>query len=267
MAPWAPNGEKKKEVLLFTEWSYGVQADGTVKPRGRMGLPLGAGRLVNLYPNEPEVLVEVHGRDVDLWSARRDKDGKYAQLGGKPQVIGPDGGKLAWVQQVDIAGAKGFLAAYQGGINYYPISAFEPKSKEQGWEFSSGGVPAVAALMADLQGDPLVGRPAVFMARLDGFVNVLKLADGSVQGLLNVGEPILGLAILKGKGGKACLAVGTKFGVHLFDGDLKPIGSHKFSTPAAGFAGPGGKDKDRVYVVDVAGNVTVLTAKVFSPAK
>jgi hypothetical protein len=267
MAPWAPNGEKKKEVLLFTEWSYGVQADGTVKPRGRMGLPLGAGRLVNLYPNEPEVLVEVHGRDVDLWSARRDKDGKYAHLGGKPQVIGPDGGKLAWVQQVDIAGAKGFLAAYQGGINYYPISAFEPKSKEQGWEFSSGGVPAVAALMADLQGDPLVGRPAVFMARLDGFVNVLKLADGSVQGLLNVGEPILGLAILKGKGGKACLAVGTKFGVHLFDGDLKPIGSHKFSTPAAGFAGPGGKDKDRVYVVDVAGNVTVLTAKVFSPAK
>jgi hypothetical protein len=69
------------------------------------------------------------------------------------------------------------------------------------------------------------------------------------------------LAIVKGRDGKDCLAVGTKFGVHLFGGDLKPIGSHKFSTPAAGFAGPGGKDKDRVYVVDVAGNVTILTVK------
>jgi hypothetical protein len=258
MAPWAPNGEKKKEALLFTEWSYGVQADGTVKPRGRLGLPLGAGRLVNLYPNEPEVLVEVGGRDVDLWSARRDKDGKYTHLGSKPQVIGPDGGKLAWVGQVDLPDSRGFLAAAQNGINYYPIASFEPKSKVRGWEFSSGGVPAVAALMADLNGD---GVPKVFLARLDGFVNVLKLADGSVEGLLNVGEPILGLAILRGKDGKACLAVGTKFGVHLFGGDLKPIGSHEFSTPAAGFAGPGGKDKDRVYVVDVAGKVTILTVK------
>jgi hypothetical protein len=127
-------------------------------------------------------------------------------------------------------------------------------------------VPAVAGLLADLKGDPPVGVPQVFMARLDGFVNVLKLADGSEEGVLNAGEPILGLALLKGKDGKPCLAVGTKFGVHLFGGDpsgagLKEIGAHKLSTPAAGFAGPGGKDKNSVYVVDVAGNVTVLTIK------
>ena len=99
------------------------------------------------------------------------------------------------------------------------------------------------------------------MARLDGFVNVLKLADGSEAGCLNAGEPILGLAMLKGKDGKSCLAVGTKFGVTLFGGDLKKIGRHRLSAPAAGFAGPGGKDKNCVYVVDVAGNVTVLTVK------
>jgi hypothetical protein len=266
MAVWAPDGEKKKEALLFTEWSYGVQADGSVKPRGRVGLPLGAGRLVNLYPNEPEVLVEVGGRDVDLWSARRDKDGKYTRLGSKPQVAGPDGGELAWVQQVDLPGSKGFLAAAHNGVNFYPLATLQPNNRERGWEFSSGGVPAVAALLADVKGD---GVPQVFMARLDGFVNVLKVADGSAEGVLNAGEPILGLAVLKGKDGKNCLAVGTKFGVHLFapvgirrdGGDYKEIGSHRLSVPAAGFAGPGGKDKNSVYVVDVAGNVTILTIK------
>jgi hypothetical protein len=258
MAIWAPDGQKKKEALLFTEWSYGVEADGSVRQRGRVGLPLGAGRLVNMYPNEPEVLVEVGGRDVDLWSARRDKNGLYTRLGSKPQVAGPDGGELAWVQQVDVAGVKGFLAAAHNGVNFYPLATFQPNNHEKGWEFSSGGVPAVAALLADIKGE---GVPQVFMARLDGFVNVLKLADGSVQGVLNTGEPILGLAALKGKDGKPRLAVGTKFGVHLFGGDLKEIGNHKLPAPAAGFAGPGGKNKDCVYVVDVAGNVTVLTVK------
>jgi hypothetical protein len=71
MAVWAPDGEKKKEVLLFSEGSYRVLADGSVKSCGRAGQPLGWGRLVNLYPNEPEVLVEVGGRGVDLLSARR----------------------------------------------------------------------------------------------------------------------------------------------------------------------------------------------------
>jgi hypothetical protein len=124
-------------------------------------------------------------------------------------------------------------------------------------------VPAVAALLADIKGE---GVPQVFMARLDGFVNVLKLADGSAAGVLNAGEPILGLALLKGKDGKNCLAVGAKFSVHLYGADpsgagIKEIGSHKLPAPAAGFAGPGGKGKNSLYVVDVAGNVTVLTLK------
>jgi hypothetical protein len=264
MAIWAPDGATKKEVLLLSEGPYRVLADGSVKFIGApLGQPIGCGRLVNLYPNEPEVLATVQGRGVDLWSARRDKNGVFIHLGGKPQISGPDGGSLGWVQQVDVAGLKGVLAAAHNGVNYYPIASFDPKSKETGWEFGSGGVPAVAALLADIKGD---GVPQVFMARLDGFVNVLKLADGSVAGVLNAGEPILGLAVLKAKDGKNCLAVGTKFGVHLFGGDpsgagLKEIGSHKLSTPAAGFAGPGGKDKNSVYVVDMAGNVTVLTIK------
>ena len=114
----------------------------------------------------------------------------------------------------------------------------------------------MAALTADVAGS---GTPQVFMGRLDGFVNVLKLADGGELALINVGEPIVGMAAVKGKGGKTLLAVGTKFGVHLFGADFKLIGSHKLAAPAAGFAGPGGKDKDRVYVVDAAGNVIVLT--------
>jgi hypothetical protein len=264
MGIWAPQGATKKEVLLFSEGPYHVAADGSVKPVGAaMGQPLGFGRLVNLFPNEPEVLATVQGRGVDLWSTRRDKNGLYTHLGGKPQVSGPDGGQLAWVQQVDVAGLKGFLAAAHNGVNYYPIAAFEPNNKAQGWEFASGGMPAVAAVLADIKGD---GVPQVFMARLDGFVNVLKLADGSAAGVLNAGEPILGLAVLKGKDGKNCLAVGTRFGVHLFGADpsgagFKEIGAHRLSTPAAGFAGPGGKDKNSVYVVDMAGNVIVLTVK------
>jgi len=40
---------------------------------------------------------------------------------------------------------------------------------------------------------------------------------------------------------------------------LKLIGSQPM--PVAAFAGPGGKHNDRVYVVDAAGNVTVLALK------
>jgi len=46
--------------------------------------------------------------------------------------------------------------------------------------------------------------------------------------------------------------------VHLFGDDLKEIGCHVLPTVATAFAGPGGKQKDRAYVVDAAGKVTVL---------
>ncbi len=129
----------------------------------------------------------------------------------------------------------------------------------------------MAALVEDIDGD---GVPEVLLARKDGFVNILKLADGSSLGLLNLGEPILGMAMLKGRDGKPRLAVGTKFGVRLFvpagiRGDtadpagtgMKEVGRNVLPVPAIAFAGPGGKEKDRVFVVDAAGNVTVLTIK------
>jgi hypothetical protein len=122
----------------------------------------------------------------------------------------------------------------------------------------------VSALVEDVNGD---GVPEVLLGRTDGFVNVFKLSDGSLTGLVSTGQPIVGMAVLKGKDGKPCLAVGTKFGVHLFapsgvrrDGsDYKKIGSQDM--PVAAFAGPGGKNKDRVYVVGPDGNVTILVVK------
>ena len=83
----------------------------------------------------------------------------------------------------------------------------------------------------------------------------------TTRGLLSTGEPILGIAALKGKDGKPCLAVGTKFSVQLFGSDLKLIGKHKYGVPAAAFAGPGGKECDRVYVVGTDGKVTVLVLR------
>ena len=65
--------------------------------------------------------------------------------------------------------------------------------------------------------------------------------------------------MLKGKDGKPRLAVGTKMGVHLFGSDLKLIGSQPM--PVAAFAGPGGKTRDRTYIVNPAGQVTVLILK------
>jgi hypothetical protein len=83
--------------------------------------------------------------------------------------------------------------------------------------------------------------------------------------MLSVGEPILGMCMLTGRDGKPLLAVGTKFALHLFAGDptsggLKEIGAQKLRNPAAAFAGPGGKN-DRVYLIDSAGNVTVLAVR------
>jgi hypothetical protein len=108
--------------------------------------------------------------------------------------------------------------------------------------------------------------PEVLFARQDGFINVFRLADGFEIGRITVGEPIIGMTMLMGKDGKPRLAVGTKFSVYLFGTDpsgagLKKIGGLTLSAQAVAFAGPGGKQKDSVYVVDAAGKVTVLTLK------
>jgi hypothetical protein len=173
---------------------------------------------------------------------------------------------------VDRPVQKGFLAAIEGGMNYVPIAAYAkdspsvvssgPNGKEKGWSLDTGGVPIVAALAEDINGD---GVPEVFVARLDGFVNVLRLSDGASLGMLGTGQPILGMCMLTGKDGKAMLAVGTNFGVHLFGGDpatgsMKKVGEQKIPTAAA-FAGPGGKNKDRVYVIGPDGVVSVLVLK------
>jgi hypothetical protein len=124
-----------------------------------------------------------------------------------------------------------------------------------GWGFVAG-VPVTAALAQDIDGD---GLPEIFLGREDGFVNVLRLADGKSIGLLNAGQSILGIAALQSRDGKPLLAVGIKFGVHVFDSNLKEIGIYPI--PSVAFAGPGGKQKDRVFVVGPDGNVTVLVVR------
>ena len=56
------------------------------------------------------------------------------------------------------------------------------------------GVPNVAALMDKSAS----GQTRVFVARLDGFVNVFDL-DGKQVGLLNAEGPIVGMAMLKNR--------------------------------------------------------------------
>jgi len=73
---------------------------------------------------------------------------------------------------------------------------------------------------------------------------------------LKTGEPILALAVVRDRGDRPCLAVGTKLAVHLFGPDLKLGRRH--ALPAIAFAGPGGHKRDRVYVVDAAGKVKVI---------
>ncbi len=211
-----------------------------------------------MFPNDPEAMAGVYDRCV-LWSARKDANGEYIKIGNLP-MAGRGGTactrSFAWVQAVSAGPFKGLLTANDGGLNYFPVEAFAPNARSKGWGFDTGGTPVTAALAEDITGD---GIPEVFLARQDGFVNVFKLADGSSLGLLNTGEPILGMAILHAQDGKPCLAVGTRMGVHLFSNDLKPLG--RAAMPVTGFAGPGGKNKDRAYVVDAAGNVTVLIVK------
>ncbi len=266
MTVWAPDSEKAKEVLLLAEGPYRVLADGTVQHAasavGNSFGVLGCGRLTNLYPGEPEVMVFVRGRSVHLMSARRDENGSFIKLGWKPQVAGQDGGKLGWVQAIDWPEQKGFLTAYQGGVNFYPLDVFlnnphgpsPADANTTAWEFGTSGVPAVAALLEDLDGD---GAPELYLARLDGFINVLNLADGKERAKLSTGEPILGLCALRGRDGKLRLAVGTKFSVQLFGPDLRPAGRHPILSVA--FAGPGGPNRDRAFAIGGDGRVTVLT--------
>jgi hypothetical protein len=267
LTAWGPDGVKSKEALMWSEGCFRVLADGTAaKIDGLVSNDVnGAGRVPNLIPNDPEALVTIAcGNSVTLWSARRDGKGNHLKLGSRLMKVGAPPHGFSWIHPVNLAGFKGILAANQSGLNWLPIEAFQANSKVEGWGYDTGGVPVVAALAEDIDGD---GVPEIFLARVDGFINVLKLADRSQIGLLNVGHPILGMAMLKGKDGKPRLAVGTKFGVHLFapsgvrrDGsDLKLIGSQ--AMPVAAFAGPGGKGRDRAYVVDSAGNVTVLVIR------
>jgi len=265
LSPWGPDDPKQQEVILHSCGPFRVLADGSMKQIPKcMGFAQASARVINMYPGEREVLATVDSLGTRLWSPHRDAEGNYPQLGfvTVPGFDGGERGGFGFVRPIDVParsggpGFKGVVTAIPSGINAFPIGAFQTGSKEKGWSFSTGGVPAVAALAEDITGD---GVPEVFLARLDGFVNVLNLADGAERALLNAGEPIVGMAVLKGKAGKPCLAVGTKFGVHLFDADLKLIGRQ--TIPAVAFAWPGGKDRDRAYVVDGAGTVTVLTLK------
>jgi hypothetical protein len=269
---WGRGDPQHKEVFAWAEGLFRVQPDGTtILESGKIQHPQGVGRLVNLFPGEPEALGCVNRYGLNVFSSRLDAQGNYRSLGYKT-LVGPDSGEsrgLGLVQGVDVPGFKGVVVAIEGQAAAYPIASFLPPppgaKAPEGWQYGTGGVPAVAALVEDLDGD---GVPEVFLARVDGFVNVLKLADGSLIGLMSTGQPIVGMAVLKGRDGKPCLAVGTKFGVHLFAAD--PNGYHKLgstSLPIAAFAGPGGPHRDRVYVVDPAGCVRVLVLESKAPTE
>ena len=257
MAVWGPDDAKQKEVLLWVENVFRVLPDGSTRFY-RMAVPQGAGRLVNLYPGEPEVLAATSKYGLTLYSARRDAEGKYIPLATK-NMIGSDGGErggFSWIKQIDHPKGKGFCAAIETGLVWFPQASLPPDSKEQGWSYETGGVPIVAALAEDLSGD---GEPEVLLARLDGFINVFRLTDGYSLAVLNGGDRTTGMAMLQGKDGRPCLAVGTRAGVRLFGSDYKLIGYE--ALPITALAGPGGQRCDRVYAVDAAGNVTVLHLK------
>jgi hypothetical protein len=284
LGAWRPDPKKNKETVLFSQNTFFAQDNGAVRSSRMFGECRGAGEVRGVFPDDPEAMAAVNGSLI-VWSARKDPNGEYLRLGNLP-MTGAGGAACArsfgWVRAVNAGAVKGIVAANEGGVNWFPVAAFKPdspsavssgpKGKEKGWGFDTGGVPVVAALAEDIDGSTASsppsgdGLPEVFLARKDGFVNVYKLADGSSAALLNTGEPILGMAIVNGKDGKPRLAVGTKFSVYLFGADplgagLKMLGSHAMAVPAAAFAGPGGKQKDSVYVVDQAGSVTVLSVK------
>jgi len=260
LAAWRPDPAKGKNVVLWSEGCFIADATGGVR-NVKMGWGYcGATRVAGLYLDEPEVMATVGSAGLTLWSPRCDQNGDYITLASKPLAgIGAAAFSrgFAWLRPVDQPAIKGLLAANDNSVNWFPAATFPPNAPTNGiWGFDTGGVPVVGALAEDINGD---GAPEVFLARQDGFVNVLNLADGSVLGLLNTGQPILGMAALKNREGKPFLAVGTRFGVHLFGGDLKRIGRQ--ALPVVAFAGPGGKTQDRVYIVDASGKVSVLILK------
>jgi hypothetical protein len=239
------------------EVSYRVKADGSAEAFDifRDWGWKAATRVANLYPGEPEVLAGI-GPAVVLFSPRKDEDGNYVRLSYK-RAAGPAGAPLmhafGWVQPVAIPGHQGLLAANETSVNWCPIEYLASDAETGGWGFTTGGVPIVAALAEDVTGD---GLPEVFAARQDGFINVLSLSDGAQLGLLNTGEQVLGMAMLRAAGERR-LAVGTKFGVHVFGADLSPLARTQGSCVA--FAGPGGEKKDSVYTVNAAGEVRIMT--------
>jgi hypothetical protein len=268
---WGPDDPKKKEAVLWSGPSFRVLDDGSVRRLQDRGIQASL-RLANLYPNEPEAMAVLSSYEFSILSAKRDAEGNYITLGTK-DVTGSNSGNEASppgvlrqfcrILTVDHRGTKWLVGAVASGLNCYPIAAFAKNAKETGWKFNTGGPCATAVLAEDFSGD---GVPEVLLARQDGFVNIFKLADGASVGRLSTGEPILGMAVLQGKDGNPCLAVGTRFSVQLFARDpsgtgLTRVGKTVLPAPAAAFAGPGGANRDGVFVVDSAGQVSVLVLK------
>jgi hypothetical protein len=266
---WGPDDLKKKEVVLWSgePSAFKVLPDGTVKTV-KAYAPQAALRIANVHPDAPEAMATLSSYDFTVLSARRDAEGNYIRLGSRP-VTGSNSGNEATpagtlkqfckIVVADARGTKWLVGGVASGLNCYPITSFAKGAKEEeGWRYNTGGPCATALLAQDVDGD---GVPEVLFARQDGFVNVFRLADGAVAGCINVGEPIIGMAVLKGKDAKPRIVVGTRFGVYVFGTDLKKIGGLALPTQAAAFAGPGGKERDRVYVVDAGGKVTVLVLR------
>lgn len=265
---WGPDDPRKKEVVLWSgePSAFKVLPDGTVK-QIKAYAPQASLRLVNVYPNEPEAMAVLSSYEFAILLARKDDGGNYVRLASRP-VTGSNSGNEASppgvlrqfckILVVDARGEKWLVGGVASGLNVYPLRTFTKDAKEEGWRYNTGGPCATAVAAQDIDGD---GVPEVLFARQDGFINVFRLGDGFNLGRISVGEPIIGMTVLKGRDGKPCIVVGTRFGVQVFGTDLKKIGSVSLPAQAAAFAGPGGKDKDRVYVVGPDGSVSVLVLK------
>jgi hypothetical protein len=281
MAAWSPQGPGKKEVMLWCgePSSFKVLPDGAVKASKAWG-PQASLRLANFYPGEPEAMSQLSSGGLMILSPRCDKDGNWLIVGNRA-VTGSNSGNEACppgvlrqfcqILPVEAKGSKWLVGAVASGLNCYPVESFAKGAKEEGWQYNTGGPCGVAVLAEDINAD---GVPEVLFARQDGFINVFRLADGFELGRISVGEPIIGMAMVKVADGKQCLAVCTKFSVQLFapaatgaaqaafaGAGLTRIGKNPLPATAAAFAGPGGPNKDCVFVIDSAGAVTVFTPK------